>query len=430
MARFEKGKSGNLKGAPVKQAGRILAFGSADTNMPVMPYEDHREQLLNQNIWTPFGTDNLFPQAIAELSRKSPSLRSVLNWKTNYVAGDGFITDTKDKKLIKFLEEVNPEESAADMIEKSIFDRFSSGNTYIEIVLTSGGMNIFHKDHTTCRVSKDKKHILLYGDWQRVQGHEKDIKKLPIYPAFENIDGKMRSCAHLKSYEPGFSTYGVPSWMSAIDAAGIAYKTNKWNISRLDNSFNNSGVLVVEGNMSPKEAQKMKKAFLTEFTGENKQGKVLFLAKQLGGGNTTFTTVTTNNEGDWLQLHTQSDTDLLKAHMWFASLSGIGTQNAFEQSRIRAEYPVAMSKVISKEQKFFLRFLKKIIKLHLKLDASDLNFHNIPPTSMFDIDVNKVMTKGEARKMLGLEVDDSDKTMDEYIDDGSTPQFNIKPEKK
>jgi len=44
-----------------------------------------------------------------------------------------------------------------------------------------------------------------------------------------------------------FEHYGLPSYIAGMNVSAIAYKTDRWNISRLDNSFQLSGVMVLDG---------------------------------------------------------------------------------------------------------------------------------------------------------------------------------------
>ena len=57
---------------------------------------------------------------------------------------------------------------------------------------------------------------------------------------------------HYKDYEPTFEHYGVPPYIAGFNVSAIAYKTDKWNISRLDNSFQLSGVTTVRWTAKPK----------------------------------------------------------------------------------------------------------------------------------------------------------------------------------
>lgn len=383
---FKKGDTRiNRKGAPKKQNGEILEYDIVATaqNMPTMPTSVTQEDIKKtQGKFIEWGNDNLFPSAVAQLNRKSPIHRGILNWKTIYISGKGF-TAEKDKNFVEWLKKCNANgESLKKVIRKVVFDKCSSGNAFIELVkLKEGKFYLYHKDYTTCRVSKDEKSIFIYNDWANYTESKKDdLVQIPVYPEFKKDEkGVERSIIHIKDYEPEFQYYGIAGWVSAMDAAGIAYKTNKWNISRLDNSFSSSGVLVVEGNITPKAAKEMKKEFKTEYTGEEKQGKVMFMVKALGGGETKFTPFTSNNEGDWKELHKQSAEDLIIAHSWFLSLSGATYNSGFDVGRIRNDFQVAINTVISEEQESYLDVLKPIFNKEGGFDVDDFDFINEIP---------------------------------------------------
>ena len=123
-------------------------------------------------------------------------------------------------------------------------------------------------------------------------------------------------------------------------------------------------------------------------------------------------------------MHKQSAEDLISAHSWFPSLSGRAIEGQMGNTQqIRNEYQVALATVISAEQDVFLEVFKMIIKNELKADGTNLSFRNESPVPMYDISIDKVMKVGEARKMLGLIVDDGDDNMNRYISE-STSQIN------
>jgi hypothetical protein len=152
------------------------------------------------------------------------------------------------------------------------------------------------------------------------------------------------------------------------------------------------------------------------------------MIKQLGDSGKTaqsnFTPFNNTTEADWLALHKQSAEDLISAHSWFPSLSGRAIEGQMGNTQqIRNEYQVALATVISAEQEVFLEVFKMIIKNELKADGTNLSFRNESPVPMYDISIDKVMKVGEARKMLGLIVDDEDDNMNRYISE-STSQIN------
>jgi len=237
---------------------------------------------------------------------------------------------------------------------------------------------------------------------------------MPLFPKFKR-DGKyLRSIIHIKDYEPDFDYYGVPSYISAMDSAAIGYKTNKWNVSRLDNAFQSSGVLVVDGNMSIDDANKLKKEFKEEMTGEGNQGKILMIIKKLGGEGSVFTPINNNNEGDWIKLHSQSTDDIIIANSWKKSLAGISESQGFDVNRILNDYQMMKNSVIIREQNNFKNVLSRFLT---KYDLTKLTIENKPPVSLLtNINANKIVKVWEARKEAGLDFDSKDNTQNIYIE--------------
>ena len=99
---------------------------------------------------------------------------------------------------------------------------------------------------------------------------------LPLYPQFDEApDGTLRSIIHYKDYEPMFENYGVPPYIAGLNVSAIAYKTDKWNISRLDNSFQLSGVMTLDSDVNnEEEAKQIAEAAQNKFAGETGTGIV------------------------------------------------------------------------------------------------------------------------------------------------------------
>lgn len=270
--------------------------------------------------------------------------------------------------------------------------------------------NIYHHDYTSCRVGHKKMagYILKHPDWSRVTLTRDKIKRIPLYPNFEDTegDGNLRSIIHFKDYEPEFEHYGVIDWIAGMGVSAIAYKTDKWNISRLDNSFNSSGTMIVDAEFAnDEEAKELKDDFLKQYTGEGKAGKMIFIAKSLGGnGKTEWIPFNQNNDADWTQLHQQSGSDLVIAHGWFRSLCGFSDNTGFDTQRILNEYQIALNTVIPELQGAILDPLKEALQDVVGMRADDLMVINKPPV----IDKPGYMTVWEARKADGLDYDPED----------------------
>ena len=147
-----------------------------------------------------------------------------------------------------------------------------------------------------------------------------------------------------------FTHYGVPPYIAGFGVSAIAYKTDRWNISRLDNSFQLSGVMMLDSTVdSEAEAERVVRTAEERFAGN--PGQVMFVLKE-GSENdhSRFIPIASQNDGDWKALHDQAVSDIVVAHSWFRSLSGLDYASGFSAERILHEYEVALNTVILGEQ--------------------------------------------------------------------------------
>lgn len=375
--------------------------------------------------YKPFGSDNLFPQALAALYRKSIPLRSIINSIVTFTVSGGFKVDETNVVAQEFIDNINDNETADDVFSKYLLDKKLTGNGWIQIVKDKETtfVKIYHIQSVKCRLSKKGDECIIHPDWANYTKQDQNAIVIPIYPVFvDDKDGVQKSMLQLIDYEPDFEWYGVPPFIAAMDAAAIGYKTNKWNVSRLDNSFQSSGILLVDGNMTDEKAQELVDDVNANLTGEGNQGKLLTIVKKLGndGKGTSFTPINSNNEGDWINLHNQSNDDLVLAMGWKKSMAGITESTGFDTNRIINDYEVLKSTTILKEQNIFIKALKRVTK-DLNIELDDLSINNVSPVSLLTkLTADKFTRKWEARKLAGFEYDSEDESQMSYIDETST----------
>lgn len=360
-----------------------------------------------------WGDDNMFPYALAQMSRISTTHRRIINDKADYISGKGFAYDRSCAALGDLVESVNGTgESMRQLVNKLAFDKCLFGNAFVEVVTDAkrSFLSLFHQDATRCRVARDSRNIIMHHDWKNFK--KETARTLPLYPAFRECqDGTIRSMIHYKDYEPMFENYGVPPYIAGMNVSAIAYKTDKWNISRLDNSFQLSGVMVLDGTVdSEAEAEKLKRLAEEQFAG--KPGKVMFMIKDCSEqDNSKFIPMASSNDGDWKVLHEQATSDIVVAHSWFRSLSGLEYGGGFNSDRILHEYEVALNTVILSEQEELMEPLRAVISLVLDVDCSSLYILNRPPVRSKPL----YMKVWEARKAEGLEYDPEDEQQQLYL---------------
>ena len=154
-----------------------------------------------------------------------------------------------------------------------------------------------------------------------------------------------------------------------------------------------------------------------------KPGQVLFVVKDGSeNDNSRFIPLTSSADGDWSTLHDQANDDLVVAHSWFRSLSGLDYSSGFSTERILHEYEIALNTIIISEQEELLEPIRDLLTALLSVDASSLMVINTPPTSSKP----GYMMVWEARRADGLDYDESDSRQQLYLSQisNSTPNNN------
>ena len=351
----------------------------------------------------PFGKDNLFPQYLAELKRQSSTHRSVLAQKTTFTTGGGFLTS--NDALSNFIEDVNANgESLKDCFKKLADDYYTYGNAFLEGVVYDGGVNFYHKDASTARVSKNKKYVYFNSDWTDYRKNKDKTQRIPVYPQISNS----RFIIHYKDYESTFNFYGLPDYVAALEHIAIDYEIGKFNHTSFKNGFSPSAIVTVNGDFGEAEAEKFVETAKDTLTGSGNNSKILFLVKNGEDSRGTDVQIISNKEdGDFLDLQKLTDQNIITAHRWQPALSGIVSSGKMNNtgSEIRIAYDLAMSTVIRDTTNILLEPIKRVINAEMGIDTSDLTVAYEPPISFLaDIDPKQVLTINEQRAMLNKDL--------------------------
>ena len=359
----------------------------------------------SERVWQ-WGDDNMLPYALSLIARNSVAHRRIINDKADYIAGKGVAYDDNIAVIKSLVTKANGSgETLRSVISRLAIDESMFGNAFMEVVTDAerSFLSLYHIDASTCRLARDSEHVVMHHNWAQFRSHE--ALTLPLYPNFEEqADGTLRTVVHYKDYEPMFSHYGVAPYVAGLDAAAILYKTDRWNVSRIDNSFQLSGVMMLDGAVgNEEEADRMVRMAEERFSGN--PGQVLFVLRESGDGDSSrFIPIDSSADGDWAKLHEQAESDLVVAHSWFRSLSGLDYASGFSTDRILHEYEVALNTVILAEQEQLLEPIRHIISELFGVDASSLAIINTPPVYTKP----NYMRVWEARKADGLDYDEND----------------------
>ena len=393
-------KSQSKKASQVRKTNKrsnTFEFGVFDLAIPPNITEPKNIQNVNTK-WIPFGTDNLFPQYLAELKRKSSTQRSVLAQKTVFTSGAKFVC--RDESLREFIKDVNADkESLRDVFKKLADDYYTFGNAYMECVKYDGGVNIYHIDATTVRVAKSKKEVYVNSDWCKYWNQEDKMYRLPIYPRVAHN----KFVIHFKDYEPTFNYYGLPDYVAALEHIAVDYEIGKWNHTKFLNGFQPSAIVEINGDMGEEEAKKMVTEAQKKFVGEGNNGKILFIVKNGDTAPANVQIIKDDQEGSWLELQQITDQNIITANRWQPSLSGIVSSGKMNNtgSEIRIAYDLVMTTVIRDTSELILNGIRTVLYNEMGYDPKDITIHYEPPISYAnDVDIREILTINEQRRLI------------------------------
>jgi capsid portal protein len=373
-------------------------------NLAPMPNILERQHDITSKEYYRFGDDNLFPQYLAELKRKSSTHRAILSQKATYTAGSKITT--VNAKLESYIKEINPTgQSLRNLFRLVVDDFYTFGNSYIEFVEYEGGCNMYHVDATMVRVGKNMDSVYINPDWNYYDLKDKEVRKLPMFPNFKNG----RSVLMFKDYESGFQRYGIPDYIAAAESGSIEidYLIQKYNRTKFENGFIPSAIIEIDGAMSDGEAEELISLAQDKLTGEGNNGKILFLVKDgAGGGGSNVQILKDDKDGSFMEYQELTRNNIVTAHRWQPALSGIVSSGKMNNtgSEIRISYDLVMRTVIQDTIEQVFKPMRDALGKVLKLDASSLEVQFESPIGFAaDIDITKIADVNELRALIGLE---------------------------
>lgn len=181
-----------------------------------------------------------------------------------------------------------------------------------------------------------------------------------------------------------------------------------------------SGVMMLDASAGDEaEVERIMRTAEERFAG--RPGQVMFVLREgTEQDNSRFIPIASQNEGDWRALHEQATSDIVVAHSWFRTLSGLDYASGFNAERILHEYEIALNTVILGEQAELLEPVREILRTRLGADASSLEIVNRPPTRSKPI----YMKVWEARRADGLDYDPDDERQQYYLSE--IAKYNIR----
>ena len=412
-------------------------------------FREPTKEQLDRTVWkyVPFSTYDLCRlDRLQAICNNSPTTAGIIQQKVNYFCGDGFytvpaatmsmlaslktasaeaaeITDEQVVTLNEWLTNVTPEgENIEELSAKIAKDFVSFGNAFVEVQRIKVGQTKKYYLRclpvTWCRPRKAAKdsiyptHIGVSDEFEEAfEVTPQDVTDLPIFPIFEKIGGVEKSIVHLKNYEPTLIYWGIPDWVSAKIWAELEYRIPKYNQSKFENGFTPSAIISLFGSANQDEAQQVVRAMKECFTGTGNNSKMFIQALRDPTYKSDVQILNSAAEGEFLNLQNMSQTNIVAAHRWSVSLTGLRTAGSLgTNQQIRSEFDIVYNTVIRPMQRLYLtKLLNPIIQdaaLWLGYNWSNIALDIAKPMPVSfagDIPIKDILTVDEMRGELGFQ---------------------------
>ena len=356
--------------------------------------------------WVPFfeGSNNIWVNDLALRKRRSSTNGAVLESKVTYSVGNKLLySDDLNPSQLDYSEGINSNDESLYEVYKMVqSDYIVFGNAYIEVVKEQGRTNLFHRDATTVRISKNGERAYLSNFWRDIGTNVTYPNRQ--YPISEiDLTGKeSRYLVHIKNYEPEYQTYGVPDYSGALKDTDIEYKISTFNLDKLDNGFFPSVLLQLFGEPPDgKEPQQYVKDIVNKYTGEGNARKVvaeLLDDKDQAANIHEFKTPQT---GEFVELKQLVKEGIIEGHRWHSALMMQVSGKLANASDIRTAFEMVNNTVIPAYRKPILKAFERVLD-ETVLGGLKLRIMPIRPVSSSDrVTLTDVWTINELREETG-----------------------------
>ena len=405
------------------KSNRIKTGFVAKIQDPVMPRETDKEKDFVGD-WVQYFKDdnNIFPNDLAKRAKRASVHNAILESKLVFTCGEGLTFERNgeaidldtDARLRDYVQSINNKgESLEEIYKRCAKDLITLGSYSIQVAKESGFTYYFHQDSTEVRLEKENEQNIIENayistDWNSIknndtEGIEEDIEKIPI---FVKETTEANSLIYRREYSPEHRYYGMPDYVGALHWIDISYKIPTFNLTRFKNGFMPSAVVDLVGEppegMTPEDY--IKDVVIPKFTDEGNNSKILFQMVDSQENKTNVQLFDGIKDGDFTELQQLADQNIISAHRWHPSLSGIQTAGKLGTSQeIRNAFELVNNTVIRGYKNALIPTFNMMLE-EAGFGDVKITVHTKPPVSYIsDVDITAILTTNELRAIAGFE---------------------------
>lgn len=241
-----------------------LQFAICGDNLPTIP---EFTEITTSKDWVSYGKDNLFPVYLWNLYLRSALLQSIINGTSDYVLGNGIISDQLDPK-----QEINAKgETLEDIIKKVVNDYLIFDGFAIQIIFNKMGNvgQLYWLDFRNCRTNEEENKVYYAKDWE---------KATPKHLTYERFNGTQNSgsCVFYFKGHKTRGVYPIPRYSGALNALETSTEIARYHLSSIHNNFNGNLIINFNNGEPTDDVKKdIERKIKNKFSGADNGGKFL-----------------------------------------------------------------------------------------------------------------------------------------------------------
>lgn len=388
----------------------ILIFNFEAHKPPVFKEEKGKDYIV-------YGTEapwkNLYPDYLVELYNTSGKHNAIINGKTNYISGRGWIVDEtvislEDKvKLEGFINNVG-NDSLFELTKKIVKDNELFGGYALEVIVNKDGkgLTINHIDFGHIRVGIEEDTYYYTDDWSsRKPTDNEDFETLSLFPFDDTAKTGVRYLVYYKSYRPNLKEYPLPNYQPGVPYIEADYQVANYVLNNTKNGYSGGTVWNFHNGQPTEEAQSyIKKQIKNKHHGSNNAGEPVIIFDD--GKEKGVEIISTNPNGQddkFINLNTQIQDEIFTAHGIDASvfIKTIDTGFSNNADELRVAIEAMNSSYIEPNQKLYEKIFNDFVVL-LGM-PSGLKIEKIAPlkVQISEATLVTVLTTDEIRELAG-----------------------------
>jgi len=356
--------------------------------------------------WVIYGKDNMYPQYLVNLSRKTGLHTAILNKKVMMDISEGFTYEGPTNKLTDdFIKKCNPNESLYDIGLKCFTDLEIQGGFYLEPLFNDKGMlielrHIPFQNVRTSGLNEDGsfKEFYYYEDWKPYISNHSKIETKKAYKGKPE-----KSYYYSKKYAVGNIFYPLPGYVGVtLDIETLSAISTSHN-ANLKNNFQPGAIFILKpGPNATDEEIEDQIRDIEDQIGEDGTGAVMLIVKDSRDETPEFSQFEVSDiDKRFKDLSKTTISNIITAHNIPRVIAGAEISGSLGGSKEHVEGNIIFyNEYIKKQQEFLLNHFNDLLS---KYGYSTLLINNqMANPYMYDSTLLKEnLTQNEIRELLG-----------------------------